>query len=138
MDSFWEFFWLALSVFFFLAVLLVLFNVIIDLFRDHELSGWAKAAWVLFLVIVPALTALVYLIVRGPGMARRSAATAQQAKSDTDAYIRDVAATSPADQIARAKELLDTGAIDQEEYTILKARALAEPQASGERVVTTN
>ena len=138
MDSFWEFFWLTLSIFFFVAVLLVLFNVIVDLFRDHELSGWAKAVWVVFLIVVPALTALVYLVVRGPGMAERSAATARQAKADTDAYIRDVAATSPADQIARAKALLDTGAIDQEEYVVLKARALAEPHVhDGHGGVTT-
>lgn len=124
MDSFWEFFWWTVSIFFFMAYLIVLFNVIVDLFRDHELSGWLKAVWVFFLILVPVLTSLVYLIARGGGMARRSAAQMQEAKAQTDAYIREVAA-SPADQIASAKALLEGGAITPEEFDRLKAKALA-------------
>ncbi|MBA4608547.1 SHOCT domain-containing protein [Aeromicrobium sp. Marseille-Q0843] len=125
MDSFWEFFWWTVSIFLFMGYLIVLFHVIIDLFRDEELSGWWKAIWVFFLILVPALAALVYLIARGGGMARRSAAQLDQARAETDAYIRTVAATSPADQIASAKQLLDSGAISTEEFEALKAKALA-------------
>ena len=64
MDSFWDFFWLLLSAFFFLAYLLVLVQVLGDLLRDRGMSGWWKAVWVVFLIVVPALTALVYLVVR--------------------------------------------------------------------------
>lgn len=124
MDSFWEFFWWTVSIFFFMAYLIVLFNVIVDLFRDHELSGWLKAVWVFFLILLPVLTSLIYLVSRGGGMARRSAAQMQEAKAQTDAYIREVAA-SPADQIASAKALLDSGAITPEEFDRLKAKALA-------------
>ncbi len=125
MDSFWEFFWLTITVFFLLAYLMVLFNVITDLFRDRESSGWIKAIWVIFLLVIPALTALVYLIVRGPGMAERSHAAHARAKSNADAYIREVASTSPADQIASAKQLLDAGVITPEEFAVLKTKALA-------------
>lgn len=125
MDSFWDFLWLTISVFFFMAYLIVLFNVIIDLFGDHELSGWWKAIWVFFLIFVPALTALIYLVVRGGGMAQRQQAKMRSAQAQTDAYIRDVASQSPADQIASAKALLDSGAITQPEFDQLKAKALA-------------
>ncbi len=124
MDSFWDFLWLTISIFFFVAYLIVLFNVIIDLFGDHELSGWWKAIWVFFLIFVPALTALVYLVVRGGGMAKRQQAKLRSAQAQTDAYIRDVAAQSPADQIASAKALLDAGTISQQEFDQLKAKAL--------------
>lgn len=123
--SFWEVFWLIVSAFVFVAYLMVLFNVVVDLFRDTELSGWWKAVWVAFLLFVPALTALVYLIARGNGMAQRSELAVRRAKADTDAYIRAVATTSPADQIATAKGLLDSGTITQAEFDALKARALA-------------
>lgn len=125
MDSFWEFFWWTVTIFFFMAYLIVLFNVIVDLFRDRELSGWLKAVWVFFLIVLPVLTSLVYLIARGGGMARRSAEQLQQHKAQTDAYIREVAATSPAEEIASARALLDSGAITPDEYERLKARALA-------------
>ncbi len=125
MDSFWDFFWLTISIFFFMAYLMVLFNIIIDLFGDHELSGGWKAVWVFFLIFVPALTALVYLIARGGGMARRQQAKMESARQQTDAYIRDVASQSPADQITAAKGLLDSGAITQAEYDQLKSKALA-------------
>ena len=124
MDSFWEFFWWTVTIFFFMAYLIVLFNVIVDLFRDRELSGWLKAVWVFFLIVLPVLTSLVYLIARGGGMARRSAEQLQQHKAQTDAYIREVA-KSPADEIASARALLDSGAITPDEYERLKARALA-------------
>ncbi|MEZ5092911.1 SHOCT domain-containing protein [Nocardioides sp.] len=125
MNSFWDFFWFSLSLFLMIAYLMVLFNVLIDLFRDKEVSGGMKAVWVFFLIFLPALTALVYLIVRGGGMAERSMAQMQQAKADTDAYIREVAAASPTDQIAQAHQLLSSGAITQQEFDAIKAKALA-------------
>ena len=126
MDSFWDFFWFILSFFLLMAYLVVLFQIITDLFRDKELSGWWKAIWVTLLIFLPILTSLVYLIARGRGMAERQAAMVRAAQADTDAYIRSVSSgsASPADEIARAKALLDAGAISQAEFDSLKAKAL--------------
>ena len=123
--DFWDFFWLLVWSFFFIAYLIVLFQIIADLFRDKDLSGWWKAVWIVFLIFLPILTSLVYLIARGRGMAERQVSAVAQAKQDTDAYIRQVAAASPTDQIASAKSLLDAGAITPEEFAQLKAKALA-------------
>ncbi len=103
---------------------MTLFSIIGDIFRDRSLSGFAKAVWFIFLIFVPILTALVYLIARGGGMAERDAETVRRYKSAQDDYIKSVAGTSPADQIAQAKSLLDSGAISQAEYDQLKAKAL--------------
>src|SRR4029450_11816066 len=100
---------------------------------DHTLSAVTKTLWVLFLVFLPFLAALVYLLTRGKGMAARAAARQQQAQEQFDSYVRTVAtpgdSTTPADQIARAKQLLDAGTIDQAEFDRLKAKALASPPA---------
>jgi ABC-type multidrug transport system fused ATPase/permease subunit len=127
MDSFWDFFWLLVWTFFFVMYLMVLFQIIADLFRDRDLSGGWKALWVIFLIIFPFLAALVYLIARGRGMAERHMAAARSAQAATDQYIKSVAtqSSSPADQIASAKSLLDSGAITQQEFEQLKAKALA-------------
>lgn len=126
MDSFWDFFWLLVWGFFFFAYLILLFQILTDLFRDRELSGWWKAVWVLFLVLFPFLTALVYLIARGNGMAERQAAAARAAQASADQYIQEAAGRgNPAEQIAAAKSLLDAGTITQEEFDRLKAKALA-------------
>lgn len=122
--SFWNWFWVVVETFVLVTYLIALFWVVRDLFRDHQLRGWAKALWVLFLIVVPVLTALVYLLARGSGMAQRENQQAQQTKARADAYIRQVAGTSPAEQIATAKELLDAGAIDAAEFDRLKAAAL--------------
>ncbi|WP_169582176.1 SHOCT domain-containing protein [Microbacterium thalassium] len=120
-DIIWWFLW----AFVFVAYLFALFAVIGDLFRDHELSGWWKAVWIIFLIFVPFLTLLVYLIARGNGMAKRGAAEARQIQAAQDAYIKSVAsAASPADEIAKAKALLDAGTITQAEYDAIKAKAL--------------
>ncbi|QIZ97514.1 SHOCT domain-containing protein [Leifsonia sp. PS1209] len=124
-DNFWNIIWLFFWSFAFIAYLFALFSIVGDLFRDHKLNGWWKALWIIFLIFVPFLTALVYLIARGPGMAERSQKEARQVQSATDQYIRTVASTSPADEIAKAKQLLDQGVITQEEFAHLKARALA-------------
>jgi hypothetical protein len=116
------FFW----VFVFVAYLMVLFSILGDLFRDHTLSGWWKAVWIIFLIFVPFLTALIYLIARGQGMTKRSIEQAQELRSQQDAYIRATAGgSSAADDIAKAKSLLDSGAISQAEFDSLKAKALA-------------
>ena len=124
-SSFWEFTWSMVVIFAFVAYLLVLFYILSDLFRDHELSGWAKAAWILFLIVVPYLTSLVYLIARGRGMSRRTIAAQQQMQDQTNDYIRSVAGKSAAEQIADAKALLDAGTITDAEFRALKAKALA-------------
>ena len=125
MDSFWDYVWYTVVVFAFVAYLIVLFQIIVDLFRDHSVSGWVKAIWVIGLVVLPYLTALVYLIARGRGMAVRAQRAQAEAKQATDEYIRTVAVgKSPAQQIADAKALLDSGAITPTEYEHLKAQAL--------------
>ena len=125
MDSFWDYVWYTVVVFAFVAYLIVLFQIIVDLFRDHSVSGWVKAVWVIGLVILPYLTALVYLIARGRGMALRAQQAQAEAKQATDEYIRTVAVgKSPAQQIADAKGLLDSGAITPAEFEHLKAQAL--------------
>jgi Short C-terminal domain/Phospholipase_D-nuclease N-terminal len=124
-SNFWDIVWLILSTFVFVAYLLVLFQILVDLFRDHELGGGFKALWIIGLIFLPVMTALVYIVARGRGMAERARAAAQRAKSEADAYIRDVAGRSPADQIATAKTLLDAGTITPDEFARLKAKALA-------------
>lgn len=123
--SFLDIFWLLLYSFFFIAYLLVLFQIVSDLFRDRDLSGWWKALWILVLIFLPILTALVYLIARGRGMAERQQDALTRVKADTDHYIRQVATTTPADQIASAKRLLDSATITPDEFNALKAKALA-------------
>ena len=124
--NFWDFFWLLVWGFFFVMYLMVLFQIIRDLFRDPDLNGWLKALWIVALIIAPFLSAIIYLIARGRGMAERQAQEMAGARAQTDQYIRSVASSSgPADQIASAKELLDSGAITQAEYERVKEKALA-------------
>ncbi|WP_125100206.1 SHOCT domain-containing protein [Leucobacter chromiireducens] len=130
LSNIWDAIWWMLTIFVFIAYLMALFSIIGDLFRDRKLNGFAKAVWLLFLVFLPFLTALVYLIVRGRGMGERAAAQAQQTQDAAESYIRSVAAeATPTDEIVRAKQLLDAGAITDEEYASLKAAALAKVQA---------
>jgi hypothetical protein len=126
--NFWDFLWLFFWTYIFISFIIILFQMFADLFRDRDLNGWAKALWIIFLVFVPFLGALIYLVVRGRGMAERQAARMMAAQSESDAYIRTVAgsaSTSATDDIAKAKALLDSGAISQAEYDALKARALS-------------
>lgn len=124
--SFWEVVWLIVISFAFIAYLMAMFTIIVDLFRDRDLSGVMKAVWFVCLILLPFLTALVYLVTRGNGMAERSATEAQAVRTAQEGYIREVAGGSgPAEQIAQAKQLLDSGAISQEEFAALKAKALA-------------
>ena len=124
--TFGGFFWLLIWSFFFVFYLMILFHILGDLFRDKGLSGWWKALWVIALIIFPFLSALIYLIARGKGMAERQAGEIQEAQAATDSYIKQVAGQgNPADQIATAKGLLDQGTISQTEFDQLKAAALA-------------
>ena len=123
--STWDFLWHFLIIFAWIAYLLVLFQILVDLFwRDHTTSGWIKAVWVIFLIVFPWLTAVIYLIARGQGMAQRARDAALAAKQETDDYIRDAAGRSPAQEIEHAKQLLDAGTISQQEFDSLKAKAL--------------
>jgi hypothetical protein len=123
--DFFQFLWAMFVIFIFFAYLMLLFSIITDLFRDHKLNGWLKALWFIFLLFVPVITALIYVIARGNGMAERSQKAAAQAESATADYIRNVAGTSPAEQITHAKQLLDSGAITKEEFEKLKKKAMA-------------
>jgi hypothetical protein len=126
--SFIDIFWSMLWFFFLFIWIMILVHIVSDLFRDHSLSGVAKTLWVLFLVFLPFVAVLVYMFSRGQGMAERSAAQQQRAQEQFAGYVRNVAgdgAATPTEQIARAKELLDAGTIDQSEFDRLKAKALA-------------
>ena len=125
MEQFWNIIWLFFWGFAFVSYLFALFAVITDIFRDRDLSGWLKAVWILFLVFVPFLTVLVYLIARGRSMAERQARSAQRADAATTEYIRSVATASPTQEIAKAKELLDAGTLTQGEFEAVKAKALS-------------
>jgi ABC-type multidrug transport system fused ATPase/permease subunit len=105
MSNFWDTVWLMISTFFFVAYLIIMFQIVVDLFRDHELGGGSKVLWVIGLIFLPVLTAIIYIIARGSGMAARQRATVQRAKEDTEAYIKGVAGRSPAADIAEAKAL---------------------------------
>jgi len=115
----------TLEIFFLVIWIWLLITVLVDLFRDHELSGWLKAVWVFFLIFVPFVTVLIYLIVRGDGMRHRAIQEQRHMQQASDEYIRSVAGTSPVDQLHRLDELRARGAITQDEFDGLKTRLLA-------------
>ncbi len=117
---------LALEIFFFVIWIWILITILTDLFRDHELSGWWKAVWVIFLVLIPFLTALVYLIARGNGMRDRTIKAQAEAKQHFDSYVREQANSgSTADELDKLHALQAKGAISSEEYEKAKAKLLA-------------
>jgi ABC-type multidrug transport system fused ATPase/permease subunit len=116
----------VLSIFVFMAWILVLVNILGDLFRDHEIGGWHKAFWVLFLIFVPFLAVLIYLIARGSGMRERAIKSQQEAQQQFDAYVKQAGGTSSADEIAKLAKLRDDGAISADEFEREKAKVLAE------------
>lgn len=124
LSSVWDVIWSLLSFVVLVGYLVALFSIISDLFRDRELSGGAKAVWLLFLLFMPVITALVYLVVRGSGMGERAAAQGERVRAASDEYIRSVAGQSPTAEIAQAKELRDSWAITEEEFAALKGAAL--------------
>jgi len=118
--------WSMVMFFFFIIYFMMLFQVIGDLFRDHKMGGAAKTLWVLFLLIVPLLSLLIYMITRGEGMAKRAMAQQADMQKQMDNYVKQTAAGSnPVDQIAQARKLLDDGAITQQEFDDIKKKALA-------------
>lgn len=121
----WDFFWILIWIYALIAFLTLLFSVITDLFRDENLSGWLKAVWLVFLVFIPFLSTLVYLIARGNGMATRGQRFADTRREEQAAYIRSVSGTSLSDEIAKARALLDAGTISSEEYELIKRQMLA-------------
>lgn len=124
--SIWDFLLWIFWFYILFACIWIFITIIVDLFRDHTLNGWGKALWVIFLVVLPFLAALIYLIARGRGMTQRELERRGQAQSEADSYIRSVAgSSSPSSEIESAKKLLDSGAITQAEYDALKAKALA-------------
>ncbi|MFC9789033.1 SHOCT domain-containing protein [Rhodococcus sp. NPDC127528] len=125
LDSIWDLLWYTLVVFAFVAYLLILFQILTDLFRDHAMSAVARILWIIGLILLPYVTAFVYLLTRGRGIAERNRASNLEAKRAADTYIREVAGQSGAGQIADAKALLDAGTISQAEFDQLKAKALA-------------
>ncbi len=116
---------LALEIFFFVIWIWILITILTDLFRDHELSGWWKAVWVLFLVFIPFVTALIYLIARGSGMRERALKAQAEAKHHMDAYIQQQAHSSPADELHKLNDLKEKGAITSEDFEKAKAKLLA-------------
>lgn len=120
-----EVFWTILIFMAWVAWLMILINVFGDIFRRADLSGWGKACWTLFTLVVPFLGVLVYLIVQGKEMGERRAGDIKARQAEFDAHVKSVAGGGPASEIASAKQLLDTGVIDNAEFERLKQRALA-------------
>jgi len=112
----------VLEIFLLVVWFWILIAILGDLFRDHELSGWWKAVWVFFLIFVPFLTALIYLIARGQGMRERSVKEQAEVRQHFDSYVRETAGTSPVDELHKLSELKDKGAISDAEYEKMKAK----------------
>jgi hypothetical protein len=122
---FLDVFWTLLVFVFWVIWIWILISILIDIFRRRDISGWVKAAWTLFVIVLPYLGVFVYLITQHDGMAERGEQSARSQKAQVDDYVRSVSGGGPASEIAKAKELLDSGAIDQREYDAIKAKALA-------------
>jgi len=123
--SFGELLLICLEIFFLVIWIWILFTIITDVFRDHAMSGWGKAAWVLFLVAIPFLTALIYLIARGSGMRDRTIKAQADAKKHFDEYVREQASSgSAADELHKLNELKEKGALSGEEFERAKAKLL--------------
>jgi hypothetical protein len=123
---FLDVFWSMIIFFVWVAWIWMMILILTDVFRRRDLSGWGKAGWTFFLIILPFLGALIYLIAQGNGMAERRAQDVQGQRAQMDDYVRSVAGSGgPAAEIDKAKQLLDSGAINQTEYDAIKAKALA-------------
>jgi hypothetical protein len=124
--TFGQLMWSFLVFFTWILFFWMLFAVIGDIFRRHDISGWGKAGWIIFTVCLPFLGIFVYLIANSKGMAERNMKQVQTAQADTDAYIKSVAGSDPAATIEKGHALLEKGAITQAEFEQLKASALAQ------------
>ena len=118
-------FWDMLLFFAWLIWFWLLITVFADVFRRRDTSGWVKAAWIVFVIVVPYLGVLVYLIAEHDGMAERSANRAQAEQHQFDQYVQSVASSDPSEQITKAKNLLDAGTITQAEFDQIKQKAIA-------------
>jgi hypothetical protein len=120
-ENFWDVIWWLFVAYAFIAFLYAVFAVIGDLFGDHKVSGWLKAVWMIFLIFIPFLTVLVYMVVRGKGMAQRSREASKIKYESAQAYIREVATINPSEEISKAQALLDSGAISDDEFARIKS-----------------
>jgi type VI protein secretion system component VasK len=124
--TFLEVLWWMLVFFAFVIWFWLIITVFADIFRRHDTSGFAKVLWIIFIIVLPFLGVFIYLIAEHQGMADRNIKQMEAQKAATDAYIQSVASSSgAAGEIEKAKGLLDSGAISQEEYDAIKAKALA-------------
>jgi predicted PurR-regulated permease PerM len=123
--SIWNAIWVVFVTFLFISVLMMMFSVIVDIFRDDSLSGWAKAAWLLFLAVFTLLALLVYVIVRGDGMTRRNIEAQQAAKQEFDSYVQDVAGGGAASELEKAAAMHAAGKLSDDEYAALKSKILS-------------
>ncbi len=125
---FMDLLWSMIIFFAWVAWIWILIVILTDVFRRHDIGGWTKALWTIFLVVIPFLGVLVYLVAQHDGMAERQQKDVQAQQAQFDSYVRQAAGTGgggPASEIAKAKELLDSGAITQSEFDTLKAKAVA-------------
>jgi cytochrome P450 len=124
-----ELLWWTIELFFLFMFIWIFVILIADIFRDHELSGWGKAGWILLLIILPLIGSLIYIIVRGPSMAERSAKQAAAAQAQMDDYIRQTVASSSgggaADELSKLAALRDSGTISEDEFQAMKAKVVA-------------
>jgi hypothetical protein len=125
--TFWQVIWSMFVFFLWIIWIWLLITVFIDLFRRHDIGGWAKAGWAAFILLLPFLGVLVYLIAEGRSMGERTASEMRASQADFDSYVQTAAASAsdPAEQIAKGKRLLDSGAITQAEFDSIKQKALA-------------
>ncbi|HKZ14256.1 MAG TPA: SHOCT domain-containing protein [Solirubrobacterales bacterium] len=117
--------WTMLVFFGLFLWIMLIFRAFADLFGRHDVSGWGKAAWTILIILIPLIGVCIYLLTQGKGVAEREAAKAKQSQGEFNDYVKNVAGASPAEDIAKAKALLDSGAIDADEFNRLKAKALA-------------
>ncbi|MBN9622582.1 MAG: SHOCT domain-containing protein [Actinobacteria bacterium] len=117
--------WTMLVFFGLFLWIMLIFRAFADLFGRHDIGGWGKAGWTILIIVIPLIGVCIYLLVEGKGVAEREMARAQKSQGEFDDYVKNVAGSGSADEIAKAKELLDSGAITAEEFASLKAKALA-------------
>jgi hypothetical protein len=122
--TFGEILLIVFEMFLFVVWIWILFTIITDLFRNHDMSGWLKGVWIILLIFIPYITALVYLIVYGNDMRERTLRAQAEAKHQADDYIRAAARTSPADELHKLHELVEKGALTEAEYDKAKAKLL--------------
>jgi hypothetical protein len=123
---FLEIFWTMLIFFAFVVWIWILFTVLADIFRRHDTSGFAKVLWIIFIIIIPYFGVFIYLIAEHKGMTERAIKSQEDAQAQTEQYVQSVAGKGdPAEQIAKAKQLLDSGTITQAEFDQMKQKALA-------------